>query len=71
MPKYRAQIIWEFDFDENGITESEYDYLDEDGIQSRTPEEMKDYALNELAEALYNEATSGRLHGVIDVIEID
>lgn len=71
MPKYRAQIIWDFEFDEKGITESEYDYLDEGDIQPRTPEEMKNYALNELAEALYNEAVSGRIHGNIDVIEID
>lgn len=48
MPKYRAQIIWEFEFDENGLTQNEYDYLEEDDDFSRTPEEMAEYAKTEL-----------------------
>ena len=50
MPKYRAQIIWEFEFDENGLTQNEYDYLEEGDEFSRTPEEMAEYAKTELYE---------------------
>lgn len=68
MAKYRAQIIWDFEFDEKGITQNEYDYLDEDEDFSRTPEEMERYAKSELYEYLSDYRNN--FWESIDVIEI-
>jgi hypothetical protein len=69
MAKYRAQIIWEFDFDEKGITLNEYDYLDEDEDFSRTPEEMEKYAKGELYEYISDYHTD--LWNAIDVVLVE
>lgn len=57
MPTYRAQIIWDFEFDEDGYTKSEREYLEEDlyegeTLTPRTPEQMAEYAKSELYEYL-------------------
>ena len=70
MPKYRAQIVWDFPYDEKGIMESEYEWGDEDDDFSRTPEEMAEYARTELLEALYNGIKYNDLYEMIDVIEV-
>ena len=69
MAKYRAQIIFEFDYDEKGITESEYDWRDEDEDFSRTPEEMAEYAKSELYEYISDYSTS--LWDAIDVVLVE
>lgn len=69
MAKYRAQIIWEFDFDEKGITLNEYDYLDEDEDFSRTPEEMERYAKSELYDYISDYHTD--LWNAIDIVLVE
>jgi hypothetical protein len=71
MTTYRAQITWDFEFDEKGITEGEYDYRDEDEDFSRTPEQMAEYAKTELLDALYNGVKYNDLYSMIDVITIE
>ena len=68
MATYRAQIIWDFEFDEKGITQNEYDYLDEDEDFTRSPEEMARYAKSELYEYLSD--FRNNFWDSIDVIEI-
>ena len=74
MATYRAQIIWDFDFDEKGITESEYEwrFADEEELEgfSRTPEQMQEYAKGELLEALWNAVKYNDLYNMIDVVEV-
>lgn len=73
MAKYRAQIIWEFDFDEKGITESEYEWRfadeEEEKNFSRTPEEMMKYAKDELYEYVSDYHTN--LWDAIDVVLVE
>lgn len=66
---FRSQIIWDFEFDENGITQNEYDCLDEDDLSTRTAEQMAQYAHDELVEALYNGAKYNDLLTMVDVVE--
>jgi hypothetical protein len=70
MPTYRAQIIWDFPYDEKGITESEYEWRDEDEDFSRTPEQMAEYAKTELLDALYNGVKYNDLYNMIDVVVV-
>lgn len=69
MAKYRAQIVLEFDFDENGMTQDEYDYLDGDDTFTRTPEEMAEYAKSELYQ--YVSDYSVKLWDAIDVVLVE
>lgn len=71
MPTYRAQIIWDFPYDEKGVLENEYDYLDEDDDLTRTPEQMERYAKEELLEALYNGVKYNDLYNMIDVVLVE
>ena len=77
MPKtYRAQIIWDFEFEEDGYTESEREYLEDDldegeTLTPRTEEEMKNFAHSELLDALYNSIKYNDLYQMIDVVEVN
>ena len=76
MSKYRAQIIWDFEFDEDGYTESEREYVEYDldegeTLQKRTPEQMQNYAHSELLDALYNSVKYNELYAMIDVVELE
>lgn len=71
MTTYRAQIIWDFSFDEKGVTESEYEWRDEDTQFSRTPEQMAEYAKTELLDALYNSVKYNDLYRMIDVVIVE
>ena len=77
MPKtFRAQIIWDFEFEDNGYTESEQEYLEselEEGetLEPRTEEQMKNYAHSELLDALYNSIKYNDLYQMIDVVEVN
>jgi hypothetical protein len=73
---FRAQIIWDFEFEENGYTESEQEYLEselEEGetLEPRTEEQMKNYAHSELLDALYNSIKYNDLYQMIDVVEVN
>ena len=58
MPKvYRAQIIWDFEVDDDGYTESEREYLEYDleedqELEPRTEEQIINKVRSELVEAL-------------------
>ena len=71
MAKYRAQIIWDFDFDEKGITESEYEWRFDEELEelSRTPDEMMKYAKDELYEYISDYNTN--LWDAIDVVLVE
>lgn len=73
MPKYRAQIIWDFDFDDKGITESEYEWRfdEDDEITPRTPEQMAEYAKDELHQALWDNVKYNDIYRMIDVVKIE
>jgi hypothetical protein len=76
MPKYRAQIIWDFDFDEDGYTESEREWLEEsldegETLKPRTIDEMIEYARSELLDVLWNSAKYNEFYGMVDVISIE
>jgi hypothetical protein len=76
MPKYRAQIVWDFDFDEDGYTESEREYLEEwldegEELKPRTEEEMMDYAKSELLEVLWNSVKYNDLVSYVDVVSVE
>lgn len=76
MTTYRAQIIWDFDFDEDGYLEGEREYaefdLDEgETIEPRTEEEMRNIAHHELLDALYNSVKYNDLYNMIDVVELE
>lgn len=75
MSKYRAQIIWDFEFDEDGYTENEREFLEwdkEDGetLKPRTPEQMAEYAKSELHEALWDNVKYNDIYRMIDVVEV-
>ena len=75
MTTYRAQIIWDFEFDEDGYTESEREYVEYDldegeTLQKRTPEQMQNYAHSELLDVLYNSVKYNDLYTMIDVVEV-
>lgn len=73
MAKYKAQIIWDFTFDEKGIAENEYDwrFSNEEGVEdfSRTPDEMAEYARSELYEYISDYHTD--LWNAIDVVLVE
>lgn len=73
---FRAQIVWDFEFEEDGYTESEREYLEEnleegETLTPRTEEEMKNHAFNELLDALYNSIKYNDLYQMIDVVEVN
>jgi hypothetical protein len=72
--KFTAQITMDFEFDEDGYTENEREYLEfelEDGevLNKRTEDEMRLYAHNELLEILYNSVKYNDLYDMIDVVD--
>ena len=75
MPKYRAQIVWDFDFDEEGYTEDEREHLEEwldedETLPPRSTDEMMQYAKDELLDVLWNSVKYNDLHGYVEVIEV-
>lgn len=77
MPKtYRAQIIWDFEVDDDGYTEGEREYLEwdlEEGEEPepRTEEQVINYVRSELVEALYNGVKYNDLYNMVDVVLVD
>jgi hypothetical protein len=75
MPKkFTAQITMDFEFDEDGYTENEREYLGYDldegeTLTPRTEDEMRLYSLNELLEILYNSVKYNDLYDMIDVVD--
>lgn len=72
--KFTAQITMDFEFDEDGYTENEREYVEfelEDGevLKKRTEDEMRLYAHNELLEILYNSVKYNDLYDMIDVVD--
>jgi hypothetical protein len=72
--KFTAQIVMDFEFDEDGYTESEREFLEYDleegeGLKKRTEDEMRLYAHNELLEILYNSVKYNDLYNMIDVVD--
>jgi hypothetical protein len=72
--KFTAQITMDFEFDEDGYTENEREYVEfelEDGevLKKRTEDEMRLYAHNELLEILYNSVKYNDLYNMIDVVD--
>lgn len=74
---YRAQIIWDFQIDEDGYTENEREFLEsyelEDGEkpEPRTEEDIINYVRNELVDALYNSVKYNDLYNMIDVVVVN
>jgi len=73
---FRAQITWDFEFEEDGYTESEREYLEEqldegETLEPRTEEQMINYAHSELLDALYNSIKYNDLYQMIDVVEVN
>jgi hypothetical protein len=71
--KFTAQITMDFEFDEDGYTENEREYLEHDldegeTLTARTEDEMRLYAHNELLEILYNSVKYNDLYDMIDVV---
>lgn len=77
MPKvYRAQIIWDFEVDDDGYTESEREYLEYDleedqELEPRTEEQIINSVRNELVEALYNSVKYNDLYQMVDVVLVN
>lgn len=77
MPKvYRAQIIWDFEVDDDGYTESEREYLEYDleedqELEPRTEEQIINSVRNELVEALYSGVKYNDLYQMVDVVLVD
>jgi hypothetical protein len=72
--KFTAQITMDFEFDEDGYTENEREYLEHDldedeTLTPRTEDEMRLYAHNELLEILYNGVKYNDLYDMIDVVD--
>lgn len=64
----------DFEFDEDGYTESEREFLEYDleegeDLKKRTEDEMRLYAHNELLEILYNSVKYNDLYNMIDVVD--
>jgi hypothetical protein len=77
MPKtYRAQIIWDFEVDEDGYTESEREFMEYDLEEGEKPEprseeEIINYVREELVDALYNSIKYNDLYQMVDVVVVD
>lgn len=77
MPKtYRAQIIWDFEMDEDGYTENEREFMEydlEEGEkpEPRTEEDIINYVRNELVDALYNSIKYNDLYQMVDVVVVN
>jgi hypothetical protein len=77
MPKtYRAQIIWDFEMDEDGYTENEREFMEydlEEGEkpEPRTEEDIINYVRNELVDALYNSVKYNDLSDMVDVVVLN
>jgi len=75
MPKsFTAQITMDFEFDEDGYTENEREFLEHDldegeTLTPRTEDEMRLYAHNELLDILYNSVKYNDLYKMIDVVD--
>jgi len=72
--KFTAQITMDFEFDEDGYTENEREYVEHDldegeTLTPRTEDEMRLYAHNELLEILYNSVKYNDLYDMIDVVD--
>ena len=73
---YRAQIIWDFQIDEDGYTENEREFMEydlEEGEkpEPRTEEDIINYVRNELVDALYNSIKYNDLYNMIDVVVVN
>lgn len=73
---YRAQIIWDFQIDEDGYTENEREFMEydlEEGEkpEPRTEEDIINYVRNELVDALYNSVKYNDLYNMIDVVVVN
>ena len=77
MPKtYRAQIIWDFEVDDDGYTEDEREFMEWDLEEGEEPEprseqEIINYVRSELVEALYNSVKYNDLYNMVDVVEVN
>jgi hypothetical protein len=77
MPKtYRAQIIWDFEVDEDGYTESEREFMEYDLEEGEKPEprseeEIINYVREELVDALYNSIKYNDLYQMVDVVVVN
>lgn len=75
MPKsFTAQITMDFEFDEDGYTENEREFLEHnldegETLTPRTEDEMRLYAHNELLDILYNSVKYNDLYKMIDVVD--
>lgn len=73
---YRAQIIWDFEVDDDGYTEDEREYLEYDleedqELEPRTEEQIINSVRNELVEALYNSVKYNDLYQMVDVVLVN
>ena len=64
----------DFEFDEDGYTENEREFLEHDldegeTLTPRTEDEMRLYAHNELLDILYNSVKYNDLYKMIDVVD--
>lgn len=74
---YRAQIIWDFEMDDDGYTEDEREFQEswvlEDGetLEPRSEEQIINYVRSELVEALYNSVKYNDLYNMVDVVVVN
>jgi hypothetical protein len=73
---YRAQIIWDFEVDNDGYTEDEREYLEynleeDQELEPRTEEQIINSVRNELVEALYNSVKYNDLSQMVDVVLVN
>ena len=71
---FTAQITMDFEFDEDGYTENEREFLEHnldegETLTPRTEDEMRLYAHNELLDILYNSVKYNDLYKMIDVVD--
>jgi hypothetical protein len=73
---YRAQIIWDFEVDDDGYTENEREFMEWDLEEDETPEprseeQIINYVRSELVEALYNSIKYNDLYQMVDVVVVN